>query len=291
MAGWGFSARKEMARLRREGRHHGYAHVTGFKVALRKGKSSPHGPIFRIGTRTFHVVKLIADYLRQLKTFALHELQGGISGLLHEREIRWCLTIPAIWSDAEKHWMRVAAEQAGMIQPGADPGQLRMALEPEAAALHCLEQELGTDPALSQLKPGTRFMIVDAGGGTVDLTVHEVEKDGATLKEVIPGAGSMHGAMQVDAAFRKVLEGHLGAAILERFHREEPYAHVKLMDEWEQAKCNYRPGMTMTFLPLGAELYRLLTTDFPAVLGAPAHDAKRRRGQPASRPTDDGNDF
>ena len=266
IAGWGFTARKEMARLRRENQHQGFCHLTGFKVALRKGRPSLYGPTFKIGARTFQVVKLIAAYLRQLKDFALNELQGGTSGLLKESEIRWCLTIPAIWTDAEKRWMRVAAEQAGLIQPGGDPNQLRLALEPEAAALHCLEQELGSDPHLSQLKPGTRFMIVDAGGGTVDLTVHEVEKDGSALKEVIPGAGSMHGAMQVDAAFRQVLEARLGADVLERFRNEEPYAHVKLMDEWEQAKCNYRPGTETIYVPMMSELYRLLREQFPAVL-------------------------
>jgi hypothetical protein len=263
---WGYTARKEMARLRRERRHHGYSHVTGFKVALRKGRPSVHGPVFRVGARTFQVVKLVADYLRQLKDFALHELQGGTSGLLKEHDVRWCLTIPAIWTDAEKRWMRVAAEQAGMVAPGAEPSRLRMALEPEAAALYCLEQELGADPNLSQLKPGTRFMIVDAGGGTVDITVHEVDADGPALKEVIPGAGSMHGAMQVDAGFREFLETRLGADVVERFRNEEPYAHVKLMDEWEQAKCNYRPGTAMTFVPLATELYRLLRDHYPAVL-------------------------
>lgn len=258
VAGWGFSARKEIARLRRAKKHAGYYHLVGFKVALRTGQPSPKGPIFRTGKRTFEVVKLVADYLRQLKQFALQELQGGTTGLLDEREVRWCLTIPAIWNDAEKHWMRVAAERAGMIEAGADPSRLRTVLEPEAAALHCLDQELGAAPALSQLRAGTRFMIVDAGGGTVDITVHEVDTDGPALKEVIPGAGSMHGALKVDAAFRRILDQTFGADVIEGFRGEEPYAFVKLMDEWEQAKCNFRPGMAMTFVPLGAELYQLL---------------------------------
>ena len=154
VAAWGFTARKEMARLRRENKHQGFVHLTGFKVALRKGTPSPEGPTFRTGNRTIQVVKLVADYLRQLKNFALNELQGGTTGLLVERDVRWCLTIPAIWTDAEKRWMRIAAEQAGIVEPGADPARLRLALEPEAAALHCLEQELGADPNLSQLKPG-----------------------------------------------------------------------------------------------------------------------------------------
>ena len=108
-------------------------------------------------------------------------------------------------------------------------------------------------------------MIVDAGGGTVDITVHEIEA-GPAPREVIPGAGSMHGAMEVDNAFRKVLEARLGTSAVAHFQKEEPYAFVKLMDEWEQAKCNFRHGMATTFVPLGAELYRLLADHHADVL-------------------------
>ena len=52
----------------------------------------------------------------------------------------------------------------------------------------------------------------------------------------------------LNRVFRRTLETRLSVEILERFRKEEPYAHVRLMDEWEQAKCNYRPGDTMTFV-------------------------------------------
>lgn len=36
---------------------------------------------------------------------------------------------------------------------------------------------------------GTRYLIVDCGGGTVDCTVHEVEDDKNKLKEIYYGGG------------------------------------------------------------------------------------------------------
>jgi hypothetical protein len=72
--------------------------------------------------------------------------------------------------------------------------------------------------------------------------------------------------MEVDNAFRKVIEARLGSKVFTQFQKEEPYAFVKLMDEWEQVKCNFHPGMATTFVPLGAELYRLLANHHADVL-------------------------
>jgi hypothetical protein len=65
--------------------------------------------------------------------------------------------------------MREAAIAAGLVQSSrADDvnwrDRLRIITEPEAAAVHCAHL---TD--LHHLKPSQTFVVVDAGGGTVDL--------------------------------------------------------------------------------------------------------------------------
>jgi molecular chaperone DnaK (HSP70) len=52
---------------------------------------------------------------------------------------------------------------------------LILALEPEAAALCCRQNR-------HELKftPGTKYMVVDCGGGTVDIAIHEIDSDGLT---------------------------------------------------------------------------------------------------------------
>jgi len=53
---------------------------------------------------------------------------------------------------------------------------LILALEPEAAALCCRKNR-------TQLtfKPGTKYLVLDCGGGTVDIAVHEIDESGMTL--------------------------------------------------------------------------------------------------------------
>lgn len=62
--------------------------------------------------------------------------------------------------------MREAMLAAGILNPDDPPERLALVSEPEAAALYCERQCNSWD-----LGVGDKFMIVDAGGGTVDLIV------------------------------------------------------------------------------------------------------------------------
>lgn len=78
--------------------------------------------------------------------------------------LRQCLTVPAIWSDESKAYMREAMVQAGIIQHDDPINRLELISEPEAAAAYCENKYHSWN-----LTDGDIFMIVDAGGGTVDL--------------------------------------------------------------------------------------------------------------------------
>src|SRR5262249_33870706 len=150
----------------------GYQLLQKFKLHLRRGEPSPEGPLWRAGRHTYPVVDLVADYLRRIKDMALADVRKGATTLFDERRVLWCLTVPAIWRDDEKAWMRLAARKAGLIDgSAADACRLCLVLEPEAA-LYC--QRVDSQAGTSRLEPGVCFMVVDAGGGTVDLTAHLV---------------------------------------------------------------------------------------------------------------------
>jgi len=76
---------------------------------------------------------------------------------LQNQQISYVITVPAIWSDKAKDLTRQAAIAAGILGK-----KLTLITEPEAAALFCasLCQEV-------DLQEGDRFLICDAGGGTV----------------------------------------------------------------------------------------------------------------------------
>ena len=52
----------------------------------------------------------------------------------------------------------------------------------------------------------TQYIVVDCGGGTVDLTVHELDVTQGTLKELHKGTGGPCGATGVDREFEKLLK-------------------------------------------------------------------------------------
>ncbi|RUS19155.1 hypothetical protein BC938DRAFT_475802 [Jimgerdemannia flammicorona] len=99
------------------------------------------------------------------KVFFEHLRKKNVS--CSERDVFWVLTIPAIWDDAAKLLMRQAAVAAELEK---EDGQLVLALEPEAASLWCL-----ASGGIS-LKEKDIYVVIDCGGGTVDITIHEVER-------------------------------------------------------------------------------------------------------------------
>jgi len=67
--------------------------------------------------------------------------------------------------------MRKAAKQAGITNNVNSPN-LFLCLEPEGASIQCRED---SEPSLrQQMKKGSVVMVLDCGGGTVDITVHKL---------------------------------------------------------------------------------------------------------------------
>ncbi|KAF9376405.1 hypothetical protein CPB97_010825 [Podila verticillata] len=146
----------------------------------------------------------VTHYLKKLHVHVMSELMKGFIKNYEPSQFQYCLTVPAMWSDAAKNTMRRAAIGAGLIQEGDPPNRLILISEPEAAAMYC---ERMVDRF--SLKHGDRFMICDAGGGTVDLIVFEVSEppgQARHLKEVTRGHGASCGSVFLDANMERLLE-------------------------------------------------------------------------------------
>lgn len=260
---WGYSALSRLAELRQSKNAKGYSFFSAFKMALRDNqKRTKDGPVATANNgREYPVILLIADYLNQLGSLLRKELDNATSGHLLEDEILWCLTIPAIWKDAEKLFMRQAAIMAGLISnEEKDRDRLLLVLEPEAAAIFCQEKDQ------AQLDIGKRFMIVDCGGGTVDITTHEVSSHGG-LEELAEGTGGAYGSTYVDKEFREYLSKKLSAPALIRYEEEDPLGWLELMADWERKKCSFDPSTTsITYFDIPNRLYKILSKDYPQVL-------------------------
>ncbi|KAM0208327.1 hypothetical protein ACHAPA_000240 [Fusarium lateritium] len=137
------------------------------------------------------------------------------------------VTVPAIWSPKAKQSTEQAAAMAGFC------GNQRIQLisEPEAAALYTLKT---LSP--STLQVGRKFVVCDAGGGTVDLISYQVTKIGRVeVKEVSEGTGGKCGSSMLNMRFRR----HLKQTHGDKYWTDERL--VPALNEFESFKKTFTP--------------------------------------------------
>ncbi|XP_021375611.1 heat shock 70 kDa protein 12A-like [Mizuhopecten yessoensis] len=185
--------------------------------------------------RLFPAKKVFAESIRYLRNEVVATIEKR-NPMKNKDMIHWVLTIPAIWTEPAKQFMREAATEAGI--PTAD---LQIALEPEAAAVYCRSLPEGTlvdsqdREVTDAFRPGGSYMIVDLGGGTVDTTVHEVAEDGR-LMEVRQASGGPWGGTSVDDTFYDFVVKKFGKDFIEQFRIERASEWMKLSCEFETQK-------------------------------------------------------
>ncbi|KAK3594913.1 hypothetical protein CHS0354_020570 [Potamilus streckersoni] len=172
--------------------------------------------------------------IRYLKDDMLKTSRDRLAkGHLREDEITWVLTVPAIWNDAAKQFMREAAVEAGIKNEN-----ILIALEPEAASIFCslLPTEMMAEGGgMAAFSPGSKYMVLDAGGGTIDITVHEV-MTGGKLKELHKASGGAWGGTQVDEAYKQFLISLVGNPVFQRFQSECKEDHLDMFRDFEIKK-------------------------------------------------------
>lgn len=153
-------------------------------------------------------------------------------------DVQWVVTVPAIWEPTAKEFMREAAYKAGLASPD-DPDQLLIALEPEAASFYCrtlqMKDFLGETGDESVNEGLASYVVIDNGGGTLDITVHEIQEDG-TIREIHCPAGGQLGGMHVDREFQRMLITVFGEDFINKFRRDFPNDWQKIMNDFEIQK-------------------------------------------------------
>uniref|UniRef100_A0A1X7TKH9 Uncharacterized protein n=1 Tax=Amphimedon queenslandica TaxID=400682 RepID=A0A1X7TKH9_AMPQE len=162
---------------------------------------------------SYYLIEVIAFILTHLKEKLLTD---HLKGDYKSSDFDWVITVPAIWKARARRMMREAAYMAGLTSdaPGiirftpvgsplprpeeVNPEKLSLALEPEVAAIYAQHQ--------SEVKglPPQRYMVVDIGGGTVDITVHD--KSNGRISVVLPPMGNNWGGTTVNEALSELLQ-------------------------------------------------------------------------------------
>ncbi|KAL3878540.1 hypothetical protein ACJMK2_030880 [Sinanodonta woodiana] len=190
--------------------------------------------------KTLSAMLVFSSCLKYIVDHLFKTCQDRISGT-ERTKIRWVLTVPANWNDAAKQFMREAAEKADI--PG---DQLLITLEPEAASIFCQHMPIrmlsGTEGGFQPFQLGSRYLVLDAGGGTIDITVHEVMGD-RELRELHKASGGDWGGTKVDKAFADLLTDIVGNDVMREFDKKGKSYLMDLFREFEVKKRNFKPGI------------------------------------------------
>ncbi|XP_019855413.1 PREDICTED: heat shock 70 kDa protein 12A-like [Amphimedon queenslandica] len=196
---------------------------------------------------SYYLIEVIAFILTHLKEKLLDD---HLKRKYKSTDFDWVITVPAIWEERARRMMREAAYMAGLTSdaPGitrftpvgsplprpeeVNPQKLSLALEPEVAAIaaHKYSEESGTSPQ--------RYMVVDIGGGTVDITIHD--KSNGRISVVLPPMGNTWGGTTVNEALSAILEEVLDDKGFEAFIKSDANAKAALnklfYEDFEEVK-------------------------------------------------------
>ncbi|RGB33586.1 hypothetical protein C1646_669189 [Rhizophagus diaphanus] len=167
--------------------------------------------------------KAISDYLRELGRLIKDTISTRWQGIKFFEHVLLVISIPAEFDDRAKDTMRKCLHSAGLTN-SKESNKVEFTTEPEAAAIYCmrnLEEQNKTIPI------NASFMVVDCGGGTVDLTTRKLLRDNK-LSEITERTGDFCGGSYVDREFIKFLSRKLGQSTIDLL-KENNYGQMQYM--------------------------------------------------------------
>ena len=195
-------------------------------------------------------VDVAADYLFKLRQAMRNQLQKTLGEVFtrEESRIKYYITVPAIWNDAGKAATRAAALQAGFIDNN-DDNRLTLVTEPEAAAMFC------SKAGLFSLKMRDAVLIVDCGGGTVDLIAYEVEEENPfTVAECTGGSGDSCGSTALNRNFSNILRAKIRKMKLPEGSKTVGRVYARcIMDFENRIKAQFRNDGSQWAVDVGIE--------------------------------------
>lgn len=197
---FGRAADSAYAKLAEEEEHDKWFYFRDFKMELYNSTVTRDLLIQDIHGKSFRAQQIFVEsirFLREhfLKIIKLRDIK------IHEDDICYTVTIPAIWSDAARQFMKEAAIEAGICE-----NRLVLAYEPEAAAVFCnhvtRDRMTANDPM--HFVSDQPYIVVDLGGGTADITVQKISSTGI-LHNLHKASGGPWGGNNINKAFMELL--------------------------------------------------------------------------------------
>ncbi|PCH36676.1 hypothetical protein WOLCODRAFT_109026 [Wolfiporia cocos MD-104 SS10] len=193
----------------------GWTFVEWFKLHLRPTSLKSEGDIrARVPPlpRGKTVIDVFADFLRYLYSCAQKYIvethaNGESLWVSIESQIELVLSHPNGWEGNQQTKMRRAAIQGGLV-PDTQAGHSRVhfVTEGEASLHFCINSGFATET----LQDGNGIMIVDAGGGTVDISTYKfAQLSPLAIEEVVAPDCIMQGSTTINVRAQAFLEKKL----------------------------------------------------------------------------------
>ncbi|EXJ56682.1 hypothetical protein A1O7_07026 [Cladophialophora yegresii CBS 114405] len=178
------------------------------------------------------------DFLRLLHDYIMSQMQKAIGKTaLEQTAFRFQFTLPAVWSLHARESTLAAARDAGFA--GREGDELFFTEEPEAAFLWTIkstEDKFATSP----FQENSCVMVVDMGGGTVDLVTYRIIKSQPLqLEEACVGQGKNIGGTAIDRAFHELTLKRFDAAFM-NLPSEKTGAGSTFLKGFEDIKRNFK---------------------------------------------------
>ncbi|KUL88361.1 hypothetical protein ZTR_05059 [Talaromyces verruculosus] len=181
---------------------------------------------------------LATDYLRSFYEHLLEKIQEQEGHATFDLlALHFILAVPAGWPDVSRHRIKSCAERAGFGSREGD--KISLIAEPEAAALAMFHSYSSKVEAGGTFKENTNVMVVDMGGGTVDLITYTIKQlRPFRVAEACVGSGSKCGSSTIDRHFQKLMEERFGDAYTSKSEKvigpKSPF-----MTEFEEVKRRF----------------------------------------------------
>jgi molecular chaperone DnaK (HSP70) len=131
---------------------------------------------------------------------------------------------------------------AGITDTLSSPNLL-LSLEPEGASIQCREDS--EENIKNSLTKNKIVMVLDCGGGTVDITVHKLmcePTESFLCEEFLPSSGGCEwGSKYVDAHFEKFLEEFFGEELYSAYLKNA-LGRLEILKHFEMLKRKFNPG-------------------------------------------------
>ena len=139
--------------------------------------------------------------------------------------------------------MRRAAVEAGIIED-LNASNLLLCLEPEGASIQCREDS--EESLKNQMTKGNVVMVLDCGGGTVDITIHKLTcnpDERFLCEELLPSSGGCEwGSKYVDWHFENFIADFFGEELFQHY-KSNAMARLEILKHFEMLKRKFNPGV------------------------------------------------